>query len=99
MDYFTGGRFRATLHRVVNKTGLERYSLPFFYEPNMEAVLVHILSNLAENEKHNTNLQTKIFSDNYLDNILRLSGTYNHKTFKSNIYVLSSKLGTAETDS
>ena len=39
MDYFAGGRFRATLHRVVNKSGSGRYSIPFFYEPNMEAIL------------------------------------------------------------
>ena len=39
MDYFAGGRFRATLHRVINKSGSGRYSIPFFYEPNMEAIL------------------------------------------------------------
>ena len=44
MDYLTGGRFRATLHRVVNKTGAARYSIPFFYEPNMEAVLEPLIS-------------------------------------------------------
>jgi len=44
MDYLAGGRFRATLHRVVNKTGATRYSIPFFYEPNMEAVLEPLIS-------------------------------------------------------
>lgn len=44
MDYLAGGRFRATLHRVVNKTGAARYSIPFFYEPNMEAVLEPLIS-------------------------------------------------------
>ena len=44
MDYLAGGRFRATLHRVVNKSGSGRYSIPFFYEPNMEANLEPLIS-------------------------------------------------------
>ncbi|GMF31885.1 unnamed protein product [Phytophthora fragariaefolia] len=33
-ERFTNGRFKATLHRVVNVSGGERYSVPFFFEPN-----------------------------------------------------------------
>lgn len=33
----SNGRFKATLHCVVNETGRERFSLPFFYEPNLDA--------------------------------------------------------------
>ena len=45
MDFWTGGRFKATLHRVVNKTRKSRYSVPFFYEPNMDAIIKPILNN------------------------------------------------------
>uniref|UniRef100_K3WQT0 Fe2OG dioxygenase domain-containing protein n=1 Tax=Globisporangium ultimum (strain ATCC 200006 / CBS 805.95 / DAOM BR144) TaxID=431595 RepID=K3WQT0_GLOUD len=33
-ERWTNGVFQSTRHRVVNITGKERYSVPFFYEPN-----------------------------------------------------------------
>lgn len=36
---WTNSLYRSTLHRVVNTTGQERYSLPLFYEPNFEALV------------------------------------------------------------
>jgi isopenicillin N synthase-like dioxygenase len=33
-ERWTNGLFKSTRHRVVNLTGKERYSVPFFYEPN-----------------------------------------------------------------
>ena len=38
-ERWSNGRFRATLHCVVNETGRERFSLPFFYEPNLDAAV------------------------------------------------------------
>ncbi|MEO1193303.1 MAG: 2-oxoglutarate and iron-dependent oxygenase domain-containing protein [Pseudomonadota bacterium] len=39
MERLTNGLFKATEHRVVSATGLERYSVPFFLEPNWDAVI------------------------------------------------------------
>lgn len=33
-ERWTNGVFQSTRHRVINKNGKERYSVPFFYEPN-----------------------------------------------------------------
>ena len=35
--HWSNGRFLATPHRVVNRTGKERYSCPFFFDPNIHS--------------------------------------------------------------
>lgn len=43
LELWSGGRLRATPHRVVNRSGRERYSFPFFVVPN-HAVTVEPLT-------------------------------------------------------
>jgi isopenicillin N synthase-like dioxygenase len=38
LERWTAGRIKATQHRVIG-LGAERYSIPFFYEPNVDAVI------------------------------------------------------------
>lgn len=39
----SAGTLRSTPHRVINKTGRERYSCPFFYDPHVSAVIEPLL--------------------------------------------------------
>jgi isopenicillin N synthase-like dioxygenase len=36
LQRWTNDAFKSTVHRVVNTLGQERYSAPFFYEPNFD---------------------------------------------------------------
>mmetsp|Transcript_79448 Transcript_79448/g.199668 ORF Transcript_79448/g.199668 Transcript_79448/m.199668 type:complete len:728 (-) Transcript_79448:276-2459(-) len=39
MGRWTGHRFKSTVHRVVNVSPQDRYSVPYFLEPNMDSVI------------------------------------------------------------
>jgi len=36
---WTNGLFQSTVHRVVSSAGVERMSMPFFFEPNFECLV------------------------------------------------------------
>ncbi len=50
MARWTNGRFQATPHRVVNLSGRERYSMPFFFDPNWEAEIACLANCVAPGE-------------------------------------------------
>jgi isopenicillin N synthase-like dioxygenase len=39
LSRITNNTFKSTVHRVLNRSGEERYSMPFFFSPNAEATL------------------------------------------------------------
>lgn len=53
LDVWTGGAYRSNIHRVINKSGAERYSIPFFLDGNPDCV-IRSLDNSAENKKGKT---------------------------------------------
>ncbi len=74
MEYWTGGRFRSTLHRVALPpadhnhavTARERISLVYFHQPNHDAVLDGISP-----ARETTSRRTITFGDHYLAKIRR----------------------------
>jgi isopenicillin N synthase-like dioxygenase len=50
MERWTNGVFTSTLHRVVNVSGLQRYSLPYFFDPDFNAEVVCLKTCLAPGE-------------------------------------------------
>lgn len=50
LERLSNGRFKATLHCVVNESGRERLSLPFFYETNIDAKIAPVPATLASGE-------------------------------------------------
>jgi isopenicillin N synthase-like dioxygenase len=48
---WTNDLFPATLHRVVNASGADRYSIPFFFDPNHDAPVECIPTCLREGER------------------------------------------------
>jgi isopenicillin N synthase-like dioxygenase len=52
LQQITDYKFQSTVHRVVNKSGEERYSMPFFYSPDREATLAVLPTCREEGRKY-----------------------------------------------
>ncbi|KAF2830895.1 Clavaminate synthase-like protein [Ophiobolus disseminans] len=73
IERWTNGLWKSTLHRVIHRGEAARVSVPFFYEPNFEAMvkpLAKCVQRSGGKEMHagstyGEHLQTKVFSNFY----------------------------------
>ncbi len=66
LKVWTDGVFSSTLHRVINRSGNRRYSIPFFMYPSYDAVIQPLIknpdpSNIAPEDLHTSMPRDKPF--------------------------------------
>lgn len=50
MQIWTNGKFSSTPHRVINRSGVDRYSIPFFVSPRWNVPVKPLLGSRPVNE-------------------------------------------------
>ncbi len=63
MKVWTDGIFSSTLHRVINRSGRERYSIPFFMYPSYDALIEPLMKNPDPSNVAPENLHTSMPRD------------------------------------
>lgn len=71
LKFWTNGKFKSTIHRAINLTGKERYSVPFFFGVNYDAVIKPLDTCIDEGE---SNIHEPVTAGEYVKKAL--STTY-----------------------
>jgi len=72
LEHFSGGRLVSTPHRVVNKSGKERYSFPYFAVPSHDATITSLLDPVEGFERPDVHCgywQSEVWRTNWPDEI------------------------------
>ena len=70
MAHWTNGIYRSNKHQVINRTGAERFSIPFFFNPNHRAIVECIPS--CANPKR-PDLYPSVVAGDYIANKIKLN--------------------------
>jgi isopenicillin N synthase-like dioxygenase len=68
MAHWTNGLYKSNKHQVVNRTGKERFSIPFFFNPDHRAV-VECIPNC--NQLDNLDVYPPVMAGEYIANKIR----------------------------
>ena len=60
MSKVSGGRFKATVHKVRSTPGKERYSVPFFFEPGAGCWVENIMDRMGEGVRYGNHVLEKM---------------------------------------
>lgn len=52
LERWTAGRFKSTVHRVINRSGKSRYSMPVFFDPSTDALIDPRLLDPSSSDNH-----------------------------------------------
>jgi isopenicillin N synthase-like dioxygenase len=76
LSMWSNGRYASTVHRVVNMTGKERYSIPFFLNPNVGTTVecLPTCQRKGESPRHKSESSHEILSRRYRGSFVHLRG-------------------------
>jgi isopenicillin N synthase-like dioxygenase len=79
LDRMTGGLYKSTLHRVKAQTSTDRFSYPFFFDPNLESKvskIENITTMVDDKEERWDNASVHEFNGTYGDYLLKKVYTF-----------------------
>jgi len=78
LERWTANRFKSTVHRVVNLSEQDRYSVPYFLEPNMDTTIVPggLCSGLANADDPHREAWNKIGNNSTADTAENILGRF-----------------------
>lgn len=62
LDVWTGGAYKSTIHRVINKSGTDRYSVPFFFDGNPDCVIRPLDGSVSEGKTKSFTVEEHMLS-------------------------------------